>query len=154
MQSTPTSNWVVVTPEPLSLEQLASWATRPSCGAVVTFSGVVRDYSRDRPPIVALEYDTSVELAERRITEIVDEARRRWPSLECVGIHHRIGHVELSNATVIVVASSPHRSDAFDAARYCIDTVKVGVPMWKRDIWRDGSAWSNDASTLEDVTNL
>jgi molybdopterin synthase catalytic subunit len=148
MSSTPTSNWVSVTPSTLSLDALTSWATRPNCGAVVTFSGVVRDNSSARENVIALEYETSTDMAEKRIHQVIDEARVRWPSLEAVAIHHRIGRVALSEATVIVAVSSPHRGDAFDAARYCIDTLKVSVPMWKREIWQGGSAWSEDASPI------
>jgi len=148
VSSTPTSNWVLVTPDQLSLESLATWATRLNCGAVVTFSGVVRDHSRSRENVIALEYETSIEMAEKRIHEVVDEARVRWPSLEAVAIHHRVGRVELSDATVIVAVSSPHRDDAFDAARYCIDTLKVSVPMWKRELWEGGSAWSDESSPI------
>jgi molybdopterin synthase catalytic subunit len=148
MPSTPPSIWVLVTPDELSLETLTTWATRPNCGAVVTFSGVVRDNSTARANVIALEYETSTELAEKRIHELIDEARVRWTSLEAIAIHHRIGRVELSEATVVVVVSSPHRDDAFDAARYCIDTLKVSVPMWKREIWEGGSAWSDDSSPI------
>jgi len=148
MPSTPTSNWVLVTPDPLSLDALTTWATHPNCGAVVTFSGVVRDNSSARENVLALEYETSVELAEKRIHEVIDEARVRWPSVEAVAIHHRIGRVELSDATVIVAVSSPHRDTAFDAAKYCIDTLKVSVPMWKREIWEGGSAWSDESSPI------
>ncbi|MHB8378349.1 MAG: molybdenum cofactor biosynthesis protein MoaE [Acidimicrobiales bacterium] len=148
MPSTPTSNWVLVTPDPLSLDGLTSWATRRNCGAVVTFSGVVRDNSSARDHVLALEYETSVDLAEKRIHEVIDEARVRWRSLEAVAIHHRIGRVELSDETVIVAVSAPHRDDAFDAARFCIDTLKVSVPMWKREVWEGGSAWSDDASPI------
>jgi molybdopterin synthase catalytic subunit len=148
MPSTPTPNWVAVTSDQLSLNDLTAWVARPNCGAVVTFSGVVRDNSSAREDVLALEYETSVELAEKRIHELIVEARVRWPSLEAVAIHHRIGRVELSDATVIVAVSSPHRDDAFEAARYCIDTLKVSVPMWKREIWEGGSAWSDDASPI------
>jgi molybdopterin synthase catalytic subunit len=98
--------------------------------------------------VIALEYETSIEMAEKRIHEVVDEARVRWPSLKAVAIHHRVGRVELSDATVIVAVSSPHRDDAFDAARYCIDTLKVSVPMWKRELWEGGSAWSDESSPI------
>ncbi|HEV3188084.1 MAG TPA: molybdenum cofactor biosynthesis protein MoaE [Acidimicrobiales bacterium] len=154
MPSTPTSNWVLVTPERLSLEDVTTWATHANCGAVVTFSGVVRDNSSAREGVLALEYETSTELAEKRIHDVIDEARVRWPALEAIAIHHRIGRVELSDATVIVAVSSPHRDAAFDAARYCIDTLKVTVPMWKREIWEGGSAWSDDASPILNAQEL
>jgi molybdopterin synthase catalytic subunit len=151
MTSTSASTWVAITEAPLSSDELSAWVVRPNCGAVVTFSGVVRDHSRAHNDVVALEYETSPELAEKRINEIVAVARERWPSLEAVAIHHRVGTVELSDTTVVVVVSSPHRADAFDAARFCIDTLKETVPMWKREIWEGGSAWSEDTSPLLDV---
>jgi molybdopterin synthase catalytic subunit len=151
MRSTSATTWVAVTESPLSSDELSAWVVRPSCGAVVTFSGVVRDHSRARDDVIALEYETSTKLAEQRINEIVAVAREKWPSLEAVAIHHRIGKVELSETTVIVAVSSPHRSDAFDAARFCIDTLKETVPMWKREIWEGGSAWSEETSPLLDT---
>jgi molybdopterin synthase catalytic subunit len=151
MTSTSASTWVAITEAPLSSDELSAWVVRPNCGAVVTFSGVVRDHSRAHNDVVALEYETSPELAEKRINEIVAVARERWPSLEAVAIHHRVGTVELSETTVVVAISSPHRADAFDAARFCIDTLKETVPMWKREIWEGGSAWSEDTSPLLDV---
>jgi molybdopterin synthase catalytic subunit len=151
MRSTSASTWVAVTETPLSSDELTAWALRPNCGAVVTFSGVVRDHSRAHDDVLALEYETSAKLAERRINEIVAAARERWPSLEAVAIHHRIGRVELSETTVIVAVSSPHRSDAFDAVRFSIDTLKETVPMWKREFWEDGSAWSEETSPLLDI---
>jgi molybdopterin synthase catalytic subunit len=151
MTSTSASTWVAITEAPLSSDELSAWVVRPNCGAVVTFSGVVRDHSRAHNDVVALEYETSPELAEKRINEIVAVARERWPSLEAVAIHHRVGTVELSETTVVVAVSSPHRADAFDAARFCIDTLKETVPMWKREIWEGGSAWSEDTSPLLDV---
>jgi molybdopterin synthase catalytic subunit len=151
MTSTSASTWVAVTEAPLSSDELSAWAVRPHCGAVVTFSGVVRDHSRTHHDVVALEYETSSKFAEQRLLEVVEVARERWPSLEAVAIHHRIGMVELSETTVVVAVSSPHRDDAFDAARFCIDTLKETVPMWKREIWEGGSAWSEDTSPLLDV---
>jgi len=151
MSSTPSENWVSVTPERLSLDVLTDWALRPDCGAVVTFSGVVRNESSAHDDVQALEYETSEELAERRLDEIIDEARRRWPTLGAVGIHHRTGRVDLSETTVVVVVSSPHRAEAFDAARYCIDTLKVSVPMWKRELFEGGSAWSDESSPIVNV---
>lgn len=151
MPSTSPSTWVAVTEAPLSSDELSAWVVRPNCGAVVTFSGVVRDHSRAHEDVLSLEYETSTTLAEQRISEIVDVARKKWPSLEAVAIHHRIGTVELSETTVVVAVSSPHRSDAFEAARFCIDTLKETVPMWKREQWEGGSAWSEETSPLLDI---
>jgi molybdopterin synthase catalytic subunit len=100
---------------------------------------------------MALEYDTSAELAEQRLRDVVDEARRRWPALERIAIHHRIGRVELSESTVAVAVSAPHRADAFEGARFCIDALKATVPMWKRELWEGGSAWSSETAPISNA---
>jgi molybdopterin synthase catalytic subunit len=135
----------------LALEVLSAWATRPECGAVVTFSGTVRNSSGAHQDVEALEYETSAELANESIAKIVATARSRWPMLVAVGVHHRIGRVELGETAVIVAVSCPHRREAFDAAQFCIDTLKQAVPMWKRELWDGGAAWSADAHDILEV---
>jgi molybdopterin synthase catalytic subunit len=78
------------------------------------------------------------------ILAIIEAARARWPALGAAAIHHRIGRVELCETAVLVAVSSPQRPEASEAAQYCIDALKESVPMWKRDLWRGGSAWSGD----------
>lgn len=148
MESISTLDWVSVSPSELSTADLSAWAIRPNCGAVVTFCGTTRNNSAAHDEIEALEYETSAELAEKSILEIIAAARTRWPTIGAVAIHHRTGRVSLSEAAVVVAVSSPHRQEAFEAAQFCIDTLKESVPMWKREIWRDGSAWSTDARTI------
>jgi len=148
MSSAPTSDWISITENPLSPDELSNWVIRPNCGAVVTFSGIVRDHSSTRENVIALEYETNSELAEQRLRDVVDEARARWPALERVAIHHRIGRVELSVSTVVVSVSAPHRDAAFAAAQFCIDALKASVPMWKRELWEGGSAWSDETSPI------
>ncbi len=151
MESTPTTVWISLSRSPLSLEAVSAWATRPECGAVVTFCGTVRRTSGTRQNVEALEYETSVALAEEAATKIVAAARTRWPMLAAVAIHHRIGRVELGEIAVIVAVSCPHRREAFDAAQFCIDTLKESVPMWKLELWDEGSAWSEDAHDIIEV---
>jgi molybdopterin synthase catalytic subunit len=148
MSTDPTSDWISITENPLTADELSNWVIRPNCGAVVTFSGIVRDHSKSRENVIALDYETDTELAERRLRDVVHEARTRWPALERVAIHHRIGQVELSVSTVVVAVSAPHRDVAFDAARFCIDALKVSVPMWKREMWEGGSDWSDETSPI------
>lgn len=157
VESVPTLDWVSVGSTPLSSVELTNWATRADCGAVVTFCGVVRDNSHDLTNIEALEYETDVQLAEGRIAEVIAEARKRWPALGAVAIHHRMGRVELSESAVVIVVSAPHRGPAFEAAAFCIDAVKSCVPMWKRELWRGGSAWSEEGRaiiTVQEVPSL
>jgi molybdopterin synthase catalytic subunit len=151
---TSTADWVSVTSLPLSPDDLAAWAVRPDCGAVVTFCGTARSSSTTGHDIKALEYETSEELAEDRIAEVVASARTRWPEIGNVAVHHRVGVVALSQPAVVVVVSSPHRQEAFEAAQFCIDTVKRCVPMWKREVWEGGSAWSEEAQPILRVEDV
>ena len=78
-------------------------------------------------------------------------ARRRWPAVGRLALLHRVGLLAVGDVSVVVVASTPHRAEAFDAARYCIDTLKRTVPIWKRETWAGGTDWSQCAHDIEDV---
>jgi len=123
---------VRVTPEPLSLDALAASVRDPRAGAVVTFSGVTREVER-------LDYEAYAEMAEQRIGEIVSEAIERH-GLCAAAAEHRVGEVPLSEPSVIVAVSAPHRGEAFAGAREIIDRVKAEAPIWKRepDGWVEG----------------
>jgi molybdopterin synthase catalytic subunit len=98
-----------------------------------------------------LEYEAYEEQAEPRMAAIVAEARRRWPTLERVALWHRVGLLGIGESSVLVVVSSPHRAEAFEAARYCIDTVKLSVPIWKLETWEGGQDWSAASTVLGEV---
>jgi molybdopterin converting factor subunit 1 len=115
----------VVTEEPLSLDSLAERVRDPRAGAVVTFSGVTRE-------VAQLDYEAYVEMASQRIAEIVDEAIARH-GLCAAAAEHRVGAVPLSEPSVIVAASAPHRGEAFAGAREIIDRIKAEAPIWKRE---------------------
>jgi molybdopterin synthase catalytic subunit len=125
-----------------------AWATTPDCGAVVLFLGVVRNHAEGRPGVHSMTYEAYAEPAVRRMQEIAAEARRGWPDIQRLALVHRLGELQLSEASVAVVVGSPHRADAFDAARFCIDTLKEAVPIWKKEHWGagsravDGSGWA------------
>jgi molybdopterin synthase catalytic subunit len=144
-------DWIEVTAAPLDAGALSAWVADPACGAVVTFCGTVRDSSTGRDGVVALEYETDEPLALDRLGRVVAAARERWADLGDVVVHHRVGRVELTEPTVVVVAAAPHRDSAFAAARYLIDELKASVPIYKRDVWAGGSEWSADAAPLLDA---
>jgi len=143
--------WVAISDSPLSAPDVTTWATRPGCGGVVVFSGTVRDHSSAHDGVEALEYETDETMAVRRINEIVDVARARWPDVGAVAVHHRIGRVDLGGTAVVVAVSAPHRQEAFAAALFIIDTLKECVPMWKRELWDGGSAWSEETQPLREI---
>ena len=105
-------------------------------GAVVLFLGTTREFTGERRT-VALDYECYPEMATKKLAELEAEARRRWPIVECV-IVHRLGHLELGEASIAIAVSSPHRQDAFSAAQWLIDTIKQVVPIWKQEHWADG----------------
>ena len=79
------------------------------------------------------------------------EARRRWPELRRLVMLHRTGPVPVGESAVVVVASSPHRDDAFEAGRFCIDQLKATVPIWKREVWAEGESWGLEAQHITEV---
>jgi molybdopterin synthase catalytic subunit len=147
-------DWVGLTSEPLPIDSVNAWATTPSTGAVVCFLGVVRDHAEGRDGVTGLSYEAYEDVANRRLGEVAAETRRRWPDVERLALLHRVGDLGLSEASVVVVASSPHRAEAFEAARFAIDTLKETVPIWKREHWSEGSDWSAAAHPARLVRDL
>jgi MoaE-MoaD fusion protein len=127
------ATWAHVSAEPLSLDSVAARVRDPHAGAVVTFSGVTRDVER-------LEYEAYAEMAEQRMAEIVAAAVQRH-GLCAAAVEHRVGDVPLSEPSVIVAASAPHRGEAFAGAREIIDRVKAEAPIWKKEIEGGEGRW-------------
>ncbi len=101
------------------------------------FLGITRELTGGRQT-VALDYEAYREMAERQLAKLEAEARGRWPVIECI-ITHRLGRVPTTEASVAIAVSTPHRSDAFAAGEWLIDSLKREVPIWKREQWADGS---------------
>jgi molybdopterin synthase catalytic subunit len=118
------------------------------CGAVATFVGLVRDHNLGRR-VLHLEYEAYEPLARRGLDLIVDEARGQWPAVRLI-IHHRIGRMEIGEASVAIAAASPHRADAFAAARYAIERIKQIVPIWKHEYFEGGDVWIEGATADPD----
>jgi molybdopterin synthase catalytic subunit len=146
--------WLALSAHPLSVSDAYAWGVRPDCGAVVLFSGTARDHSQGRPDVSVLEYEAYEEQVVPRLAALANEARVRWPSVRGLLMWHRTGEVPIGDTAVIVVASSPHRDDAFLAARFCIDALKATVPIWKREKWRGGESWGLEAQHVTDVGEL
>ncbi len=130
---------VQLTRDPLDRDALVNAVSHPSVGGVVVFEGVVRNHARGKE-VRYLEYEAYVEMAEQQIREIIVEAQRRW-GVERVAVAHRFGRLEIGEASVIIVVSSSHRGEAFDACRYIIDTLKATVPIWKKEVATNGEEW-------------
>lgn len=141
---------VAVTEEPLDLGALTAEVAAGAAGdgAVATFTGLVRDHNQGRS-VQFLEYEAYEPLAHRVLQRIVDEARATWPDVR-LGLHHRIGRLEIGEASIVIAAVSPHRADAFAVCRYAIERVKQIVPIWKREHFEGGEVWLEGATADPD----
>ena len=131
--------------EAISADALHALVLRPEAGAVAVFLGVVRDNNLGRE-VDYLEYDAYPEMAERVMGRIGEEIRARWDVAE-VAMLHRVGRLEIGEASVGVAVSSAHRAEATDACRYGIDRLKAVVPIWKKEVWSDGEEWIEGSLT-------
>jgi molybdopterin synthase catalytic subunit len=137
---------IQLTHDPIDSISFTEAVRRPDCGAVVTFLGTVRDLTDGRVT-VALDYEAYPAMAEKKLAEIEQETRKRWPVGEIVLVH-RLGHLQVGEVSVAVAVSCPHRAQAFDACRYAIDRLKEIVPIWKKENWADGSTeWVDPTQT-------
>jgi molybdopterin synthase catalytic subunit len=129
----------LVTTEPLSHDALVARVAHPGAGGIATFLGVVRDNANDKD-VKFLEYEAYPELAEQILTQIGAEAQERWREVR-LAIAHRVGRLEIGEASVIIAASAPHRAEAFSACRYAIERLKVILPVWKKEFASDTDYW-------------
>jgi molybdopterin synthase catalytic subunit len=129
-----------ITREPIDKLGLEKRLLTGGAGAVVTFDGVVRDNTKGRR-VVSLQYEAYDPMAVKEMRRIGAEIRERWPDVERVGIIHRFGPLKISESSVVIVVTSPHRRVAFEACRYAIDRLKQTVPIWKKEIFEDGEEW-------------
>jgi len=128
-----------LTQDPLDPNPLIEEVRHPGSGALVVFLGVVRDEDQGRK-VRYLEYDAYRSMAEKEMRRVGEEVLARWP-LTRIAVRHRFGRLEVGETALVVAASAPHRSDAFEACRYAIDRIKEIVPIWKKEVWEDGEAW-------------
>ena len=129
-----------ITTELIRPDALHSEVRGDGDGAIVTFSGVVRNHSGD----VAtdhLVYEAYPEMAERKMAEIGEEVKQRWP-IGDMAVVHRVGRVEVGEISVVIAVASPHRAEAFEACSYAIDRLKESVPIWKKEVGPDGHYWT------------
>ena len=145
------SIWVALTDSVLSMDRATTWVQVPECGAVVVFGGTVRDHAEGRPGVEELEYEAYASQVEPRLRRIAEQAAEKWPGTGRIAIWHRTGTLAVGEYSVVVAVSAAHRGEAFEAARFAIDTVKHSVPIWKRERWDGGEDWGLDAHDVSEV---
>ena len=138
----------LITAAPLDHDALVKVLDTSGIGAVAIFLGLVRDNNKGRK-VLHLEYECYEALALRGLDLIVAESREKWPTVR-LAIHHRIGRMEIGEASVAIAAASPHRADAFAASRYAIERIKQIVPIWKHEYFEGGDVWIEGAVAAAD----
>lgn len=129
-----------ITPAPLAVEPLLERVADPAAGARAVFVGTTRNSFHGKA-VLHLEYEAYGPMAERTMHEIGMEIAERWPAVTGLAIAHRVGRVEVGEASVVVAVSAPHRREALAACGHGIDRLKAVLPVWKKEIFQDGSEW-------------
>jgi molybdopterin synthase catalytic subunit len=132
--------FVGLTREAIDAEGIVAAAKSGEDGAVVVFDGIVRNHSRGRRTL-HLDYEAYEEMAVRQMRELGRKARERF-GVRQVTMVHRLGRLEIGETSVLIVVASAHRSAAFEACRWLIDSIKQIVPIWKRETFADGAVWA------------
>ena len=128
--------WTGITDEPIRTDEILERVGAEEDGAVLLFLGVVRDHNDGRP-VEGMEYEASREMAESVLEDIAGEVEERWET-DRVVVLHRVGSLEIGDASVAIAVSTPHRAEAYDASRYVIEEIKVRLPVWKKEHYEDG----------------
>ena len=129
-----------ITREPIDKIALEQRLLTGAAGAVVTFDGVVREQTKGRR-VLSLQYEAYEQMAVKEMQKVGAEIRQRWPEVLQIGIIHRFGELKITESSIVIVITSPHRKLAFEACHFAIDRVKETVPIWKKEIFADGEAW-------------
>ena len=137
-----------LTEDAIDVSALRASVERPEAGAVLIFEGTTRNHHEGRT-VVRLEYEAYEGMAEQQMANIGQQVASRWPDVR-VSIAHRIGVVPVGEASVVVATSAPHRDAAYAANRFAIDTLKAVVPVWKKEVYSDGSVWKSNAEVVGD----
>jgi molybdopterin synthase catalytic subunit len=141
---------ILLTRDSLDGDLLVNATRRNEAGAVVVFEGTVRSPSEGQD-VDYLEYEAYEEMAVAHMERIVAETRKQWP-VTAVHLYHRLGRIEVGEASVIAVASAPHRGQAFEACRFLIERLKADVPIWKKEYFSDGSVWVGAPGECREAT--
>lgn len=124
---------------PLSLAEVVEAVSGPTQGGVVTFSGVVRNHAHGKS-VTRLEYEAYGSMAQKKLAQIGEEARAKWPGT-AIAVVHRVGALVPGDLAVVMAVSAPHRAEAFRACEYVIDRLKEDVPIWKKEFGEGGEVW-------------
>lgn len=128
-----------LTHKTIDIDEVTRKVIHPNHGASIAFIGTTREFTHGKKTVL-LEYEAYIPMALNALKQIGEEISARWEGT-LTAISHRLGKVEISEISVVIAVSSPHRADCYDASRYAIERLKQIVPIWKKEIWEDGSEW-------------
>ncbi|TLS37840.1 molybdenum cofactor biosynthesis protein MoaE [Pseudalkalibacillus caeni] len=137
-----TDKLFLITRDPISIEKTVKQVVNRNAGAINTFIGTVREFTKGKQTLY-LEYDAYIPMAEKKLEQIGEEIKGKWPGTE-VAIIHRIGRLAISDIAVVIAVATPHRAASYEASRYAIERIKEIVPIWKKEHWEDGEEWIGD----------
>ncbi len=133
---------VGLTPDRIDRAALEATVCQPGHGCTIVFAGVTRD-NFDGKPVSELWYEAYEPMAQAQMAAIAHEAEQRWPVQ--VSMVHRVGRVPIGEASIVIAVGAPHRAEGYEASRFAIDALKARVPIWKKEIYSDGSEWKANA---------
>ena len=133
------NDWIEILDRALSVNDAVRFVTDAGAGGIDVFLGTTRsEKSSDGRELIALDYEAYPEMAIERLRKLAQRAREQWPIVK-LAILHRVGRVALAEPSVVIAVACPHRGEAFAACKWLIDQLKVDVPIWKKEIWSDGT---------------
>ncbi|KAA8496906.1 Molybdopterin synthase catalytic subunit [Porphyridium purpureum] len=139
---------VAITHEPISVETCVQQVSDDGAGAISTFIGTTRN-TFDGKGVVELRYEAYESMARKEMAVIAERVLSKWPAVKHVTLWHRLGTVPVGQASVVIAVSSAHRADAIAACAFAIDDLKAHVPIWKMEVYEDGSSWKQNSESVE-----
>ncbi|MFD1708682.1 molybdenum cofactor biosynthesis protein MoaE [Siminovitchia sediminis] len=140
-----------ITRDPIKIDEIYQQVVRREAGAVTVFVGTVRELTHGKKTLY-LEYEAYESMALKKMEQIIDEIKQKWPAVKQATMIHRIGRLEITDIAIAIAVSSPHRPDAYEANRYAIERVKELVPIWKKEHWEDGEKWIGNQQGTKEYT--
>lgn len=133
-------DWIGLVTHRLDATSAERFVADPAAGGICAFAGTTRAETNPAgQPLVALDYEAYTEMADKQLRDLAARARQRWPIVKLV-LLHRLGRVPITEASVLIAVSTPHRAESFEACRFLIDELKKDVAIWKKEVWQGGDA--------------
>uniref|UniRef100_H2Z5M7 Molybdopterin synthase catalytic subunit n=1 Tax=Ciona savignyi TaxID=51511 RepID=H2Z5M7_CIOSA len=138
-------NDIILTHDHLDVQSTVDKVSSDDCGAVSVFLGTTRNHFKGKK-VVQLDYECYENMAKKEMLKICEIMREKWPDIMHIAVHHRLGTVPIREGSILIAVSSPFRLSAMHATQYCIDSIKATVPIWKKEVYADGTiSWKENS---------